>query len=246
MFVDVSPRKKIGYLGPREISENQPYEFYRLAPPGIMLVLISCGLQQFTAADVERVFKPIDRMLDMLVEREVDIISQTGVPLPLLIGVEAHDAMIKHIEEYSGKMATSQLLNVIAALKHLRVKKVIAVNKWRKEMNDNLEAFLDREGIALAGVANKVLLPHEFNKISAKDSAKMAYDLALEGVKKYPDADGIFIGGGAWLAQPVAEQIEAATGVPVVSNIGGMLWNVLHRLGVWEPIPGHGKLLSGD
>ena len=245
MFVDELPNKKIGYLGPRHISENQPYEFYRLAPPGVILVIIACGLEHFTAADVQRVTKPLDAMLDRLMERDVDIYNQTGVPLPLLIGMEAHDALIDHIEKYTGKMASSQLLNVVAALKHLGIKKVLAVNKWRKEMNDTLDAFLRREGMQLVGVSNKVLIPQEFSKINTQDSAQLAYDLAVQGAKQFPEADGIYIGGGSWLSQPVAEQVEKETGLPVVSNIGGMIWNLLTRLDVWQPIPNHGKLLAG-
>jgi maleate cis-trans isomerase len=246
MFVDELPRKKIGYLGPRHVEENQPYEFYRLAPPGIILVMVACGLDHFTAADVDRVMARIDEKLELLMERNVDIINQVGVPLPLLMGLEAHDGMIRRIEKTTGKPASSQLLNVIASLKHLRVKKVLAINKWRKEMNDNLDAFLRREGMSLAGVSNKVLVPQEFSKINTEDSAKLAYDLAVQGVKAYPDADGIFIGGGSWLSQPVAEQIEKETGLPVVTNIGAMVWNLLHRLGEWRPVAGGSRLLRGD
>jgi maleate cis-trans isomerase len=244
MFVDDLPKKKIGYLGPRHIAENQPYEFYRLAPPGIILVMISCGLEKFTAADVERITKPMDKMLDMLGQREVDIINWTGVPLPLLVGMEAHDKLIAHIEKYSKKPASSQLMNVIAALKSLGAKKILAVNKWRKEMNDNLDLFLRRDGMRLEGVSNEVLLPEQFSVMNAEDSAQMAYDLAIQGVKKYPEADAIFIGGGAWLSQPVAEQVEKETGVPVVVNIAAMIWNLLHRIDAWTPVQGHGRLLG--
>ena len=93
MFIDELPSRKIGYLGPRHVIENQPYEFYRLAPPGVILVMVSCGLDQFTADDVERVTKPIDKLLDMLMERDCEIYNQVGVPLPLLVGLEAHDAL---------------------------------------------------------------------------------------------------------------------------------------------------------
>ena len=246
MFIDELPSRKIGYLGPRHVIENQPYEFYRLAPPGVILVMVSCGLDQFTADDVERVTKPIDKLLDMLMERDCEIYNQVGVPLPLLVGLEAHDALIRHIEKYTGKPATSQLMNVIAALKHLGIRKVMAVNKWRADMNRNLDAFLRREGMELVGVSNKVLRPDEFSKINAEDSAKLAYDLAVQGVKQFPDADGIFIGGGSWLSQPVAVQVEAETNIPVVTNIGAMTWNLLHRLGAWKPKPGAGRLLEGD
>lgn len=244
MFIDELPSRKIGYLGPRHVIENQPYEFYRLAPPGVILVMVSCGLEQFTAEDVERVTKPIDRMLDMLVARDVEIINQVGVPLPLLVGIEAHDALIRHLADYTGRPATSQLMNVIAALKHLGIKKVLAVNKWRREMNENLAAFLDREGMELEGVSSRVLEPDQFSRINTKDSARLAYDLAIQGVKEFPRADGIFIGGGSWLAQPVAVQVEAETGLPVVTNIGAMTWNLLHRLGAWEPKQNCGRLLG--
>lgn len=244
MFVEELPTRKIGYLGPRHVIENQPYEFYRLAPPGIILVMVSCGLERFTAQDVERVTKPIDRMLDMLVARDVEIVNQVGVPLPLLVGMEAHDALIKHIADYTGRPATSQLMNVIAALKHLGIKKVIAVNKWHHDMNENLAAFLDREGIELAGVSNRALEPDEFSRINTKDSAKLAYDLSIQGVKDFPQADGIFIGGGSWLAQPVAVQVEAEVGLPVVTNIGAMTWNLLHRIGAWQPKQDCGRLLA--
>jgi len=49
------------------------------------------GLKEFSRGDVERVFAPLEFYLDQLMEREVDIVIQHGVPLPLLIGIEAHD-----------------------------------------------------------------------------------------------------------------------------------------------------------
>lgn len=245
-FTDEFPKKKIGYLSPRHVSDNGPYEFYRMAPPGVMLVMVNCGLDEFTLEDVERVFKPLDRMLDMVMQRDPDIISQTGIPLPCVLGTERHDALIKHIADYTKKPATSQLHNVMEALKHLGLKNVVVVNKWTQEMNDNLAEFLDREGISIAGVYNKSLTPAQFSKIKAKDSAQMAYDLGIRGMKEHPEADGLFIGGGNWMSQPVVEQIERETGKPAICNIGGMLWSLLHRLGMWRPMPGHGRLLSGD
>ena len=55
-----------------------PYEYYRLAPPGVMLVMVAVGLAEVQQEDVERVFAPIDVLVDQLVEREVDLIMQSG------------------------------------------------------------------------------------------------------------------------------------------------------------------------
>jgi hypothetical protein len=63
--------------------------FCQLVPKGIMMVAVPLGLQEFTAADVGRVFKPIDRQFDLLLEHGIDLVQQAGVPLPLLIGSEA-------------------------------------------------------------------------------------------------------------------------------------------------------------
>jgi len=97
MFDGFVPRFKIGCLMPGAVIDNHAFEFYRLAPPGVMLVMVGVGLKEFSSADVERVFAPLDRYLDQLMERGVDLVIQNGVPLPILIGIEAHDRMLAHM-----------------------------------------------------------------------------------------------------------------------------------------------------
>ena len=115
MFEDDLPKRKIGVLSPLPVIDNGPFEFYRLVKDRIMLVLIPVGLSEFTGKDVERVFAPIDSYLDKLMERRVDIVVQSGVPLPALIGVAAHDRLIAHMADYTGRPATSSILGVVEA-----------------------------------------------------------------------------------------------------------------------------------
>ena len=244
MFKDTLPDKKIGYLLPRRIVENQAYEFYRLAPPGIMLVCVPCGLGEFTGNDVERVFSQLDALLDEVMERDPDIIFQAGVPLPILMGVAAHDRMIERMQKRTGQPARSQIQSVIASLKAVGAKNVLVANKWTDAMNRCMGEFFARDGIRLAGVCNKSMAPADFGKIGTDDSAQMAYELSLKGFKMFPEADGLYIGGGSWLAQPVAEQLEAEVGKPVVCNHAASLYDLLKRLDRWRPLPGRGRLLS--
>jgi maleate cis-trans isomerase len=244
MFVDELPTKKIGFLSPRHIIENQAYEFYHLAPKGVMLCMVSCGLDEFTVDDVERVFKPLDKYLDMLMQRDVSVIAQIGIPLPCVLGTKAHDALLKHIRDYTGVQATSQLHNAMDGMVHLKMKNILVVNKWTDQMNNNLKEFLAREGIKVCGVYNKSLTPAQFSVMSTNDSAALAYELASKGFKDHPEADGMMIGGGNWMSQPVSEQLEKEFGKPVVCNVNGMVWSFLNRVGMWKPIPNHGKLLG--
>src|SRR5580704_15810919 len=155
MFENDVPKHKIGMLQPLALIDNTPYEFYRLAPPRVMLVMIPIGLAEFSKGDVERVFAPLDSYLDQLMERGADLVIQNGVPLPILIGIEAHDRMVAHMAKYTGRPATTTVLSVVRAATELGLKRVAAVNKWTAEMNASLAAFFARGGVTLVSGATK-------------------------------------------------------------------------------------------
>jgi maleate cis-trans isomerase len=244
MFEEYTPKHKIGCLSPLAVVENAAYEFYRLAPRNLMLVLLPVGLSEFSRADVERVFAPLDEYLDMLKDRGVDLVMQNGVPLPLLIGIEAHDRMIAHMAKYSGKPATSTVLAVGRAARQLGLRKIVLVNKWSDEMNRTLAAFLEREGVQTCGVANKSLTPAEFVKIGAAEQMQLAYELGRRAFLEHASCDGVYVGGGTWLAEPVAEELEQEFGKPVICNQAAMIRDILHILDDWKPIAGHSRVLS--
>ena len=244
MFEDLVPKLKIGALKPLSVVDNAAYEFYRIAPPGVMLVMIPVGLEKFSAADVERVFAPVDKMCDQLMERGVDLIMQSGVPLPLLIGVEAHDRLLDHIAAHTKLPVTSSVLGVVKTAKQLGLRRVAVANKWSEPMNRTLGEFFAREGIAIAGVASEVLVPEQFQKMSTADSMELAYELGRAALTRYPDADGLYIGGGAWLSEPVCQALEAEFGKPAISNLSAMIRDTLLRLGHWAPIAGQGRVLT--
>ena len=245
MFENSIPKHKVGVLLPLAIVDNAAYEFYRLAPPGVMLVMIPIGLAEFSAADVERaLFKPLASNLDKLMEREVHMVVQSGTPLPILIGVAAHDKMIEFMTRHTGLPASSTVLAVGRAARHLGVKKLALVNKWSDAMNKTLGEFLAREGVSVCGVAAKEMAPAEFQKISAPEHMKLAYDLGRRAFLENPDCDAIYIGGGTWLAEPVAERLEEEFGKPAICNQTAQLRDILHTLKAWQPIKGHGRVLA--
>jgi maleate cis-trans isomerase len=244
MFEDYLPKRKIGTLCPLTVIDNHAYEFYQLLPSGIMLVMVPLGLQQFTAEDVERVFKPIDGRLDMLMERGVEIVLQAGVPLPILIGSEALSRLLDHIERKTGLPATSTVLSVVAAAKRLGLKKVAVANKWNDRMNQSLAEFFGRDGIEVLGSNTQSMVPSEFVTMKSAHSIQLAYDLGRGALERYPEAEGVYIGGGAWLTIPVIGQLEREFGRPVITNQVASVWQLLTLLNVWKPIRGHGRLLE--
>jgi maleate cis-trans isomerase len=244
MFEDALPQKKIGYLSLRVYIENQAYEFYRLAPPDVMLMLMPCGLRDHSIEEIEKFRVNLDGLLDHLVTRQVDIVLQAGLPIPLVIGPAAHDELIAHMAAYTGCPAVSQMQSAIAAMKQVGISNVLAVNRWTEKLNTSLAEFLARDGIRMAGVASRDLRPDKTSRMKGGDTAELAYELALSGIRAHPEADGIMLGGSAWLSQPLVERLEAELGLPVIANHNATLWDTLRRVGKWQPIEGRGRLLA--
>lgn len=244
MFDGFVPKLKIGCLMPGKVIDNHPFEFYRLIPTGVMLVMVGVGLREFSRDDVERVFEPLDRYLDQLMERGVNLVIQNGVPLPILIGIEAHDRMIAHMGAYTHLPATSTVLSVVRAATDLGIRKVAVVNKWTEEMNRSLAAFFARGGVRVIGAATKSLQPADFHRFDAGDHMQLAYELGQRAFLVHSDCDAVYIGGGSWIAEPVAARLEAEFGKPVLCNQSAVIRNTLKMLGAWTPIEGQSRVLA--
>ena len=244
MFEDFVPQRKLGMLWPLAIAANGPYEFYRVAPKGVMLVGKGVGLSEFSVTDVERVFAPADEIADALAQRGIDLIMQSGVPLPILIGVEAHDRLLDRLAKRTGKPATSSVAGVARAAAHLGVKNIAVANKWTPAMNKVLAEFFAREGVAVAGAATEVMGPAQFNRMSSNKNLDLAYKLGMQAMQQFPEADGLYIGGGSWLVQPMVTTLEQEFGKPVICNLNAMIWNTLHIVDFWKPMQGEGRLLA--
>jgi maleate cis-trans isomerase len=246
MFDQFLPKRKIGYLFPLSIIDNLAYQFYRLAPDGMMMILLPVGLREFTLTDVERAFAPLEDYIAGLLKQEVNIIVQGGVPPALLMGLERHDTLLARIKEISGLAASSTTLNVVAAAKSLGIKHIACANKWNSTMNNVLTAFFAREGIQVAGISSKSMVPDEFLKMKGGEGLQLAYELGRGALKENPDADGLYIGGSAWLTFPIVEPLEKEFGKPVVTNANATLWHLCHLLDYWKPIRGYGRLLESS
>jgi maleate cis-trans isomerase len=246
MFEDYVPKKKIGYLSPLGVIDNGPFEFYLAAPKGVMLVMIPVGVQEFTKEDVERAFSTLDRDLDQLMERGVDVVLQAGVPLPLLVGPEYIDWLLEHIRERTKVLAASTVYCVVAAAKHLGLKKIVAANKWNSKMNETLKQFFAGGGVNMIGTHSRSMVPSEFVKMSDQASIDLAYDLGRGALESFPEADAVYIGGGSWLTLPVITQLEDQFKKPVITNHISVIWDLCHQLRCWSPRAGFGTLLESN
>jgi maleate cis-trans isomerase len=246
MLEAVIPKVKIGVMQPLPVIGVGAYEFYLMAPPGVLLEMITGSLTEFSEENAEASFATLDKKIDMLKSRHVDLIMQSGVPPALLVGMKNHDRIIDRIATRAGVPATSSVLGVVAAAKNVGIKKIVAANRWKPHMNAVLGEFFKREGIELLGVANQSMPAGTMQKRPLEDGLGLSYQLGRQAFEQYPEADGLYIGGSAWMVQASCEKLEQDFGKPVVANKNAMVWNTLHRVGYWTPIQGHGRVLASN
>ena len=102
----------------------------------------------------------------------------------------------------------------------------------------------------MTGTTTKVLAPSEFQKIESGDHMQLAYELGRRAFQDNPDCDAIYLGGGSWLAEPVAERLEEEFGKPAhLQPDGAALGHPApaQRLGTdQEPRAALGRSLSVD
>jgi maleate cis-trans isomerase len=111
-------------------------------------------------------------------------------------------------------------------------------------MNATLAAFFARRGVSVIGGATRPLAPATFHRIGPAEHMQLAYELGRQAFLEHPDCDAVYIGGGSWIAEPVAARLEAEFGKPVLCNQAAVIRNTLKMLGIWTPIDGHSRVLA--
>ena len=72
----------------------------------------------------------------------------------------------------------------------------------------------------------------------------LAYELSKKALADNPKADGIYLGGGTWISEPITRQLEKETGRIVICNQTAQMWDIQEILGVRKPMPGCNRLLA--
>src|SRR5258706_229915 len=95
----ISPWYQLGYVIRHLYTDLDAYQFYRVAPEGMMLVTTGLNLKDYSLAAVEQELPTFWERIDLLARKKVDRIALSGVPVAAGLGrtkmleilAEAHD-----------------------------------------------------------------------------------------------------------------------------------------------------------
>src|ERR1700751_3379910 len=91
-------RARIGYTSPPLTTEVFPYEFYRMVPAGVTLVITTLAIVVRSKDEVDRSYDISMRAAREMAAAGVDIIVLGGVPINLSRGAANAEQMVADLE----------------------------------------------------------------------------------------------------------------------------------------------------
>lgn len=139
---------------------------------------------------------------------------------------------------------------VVAALRHLKAKRLAIVTPYPDWNNERLRKYMLAMGFEVEllegnteGLAGEYRGNQGVNNQPPQDVA--AFAIEQVGRLKSKSVDAVFCSCTAWRAMEAAESIEAACDLPVVTSNQATIWASLRELGATRSrIVGFGGLLS--
>ena len=230
-------RARIGYTSPLLLTESFPYEFYKVVPEGVRLVLTTLAIHTYTP---EEVAKSLDMTLDAsrkMAKAGVDLIILGGVPLNFSLGYERLESTMRDLEAETGVPVTSSLTMQMKAMRTLGATKV-AVGHPIAETKSIYNEYLTHYGFEMVGqlgggrtVSNQ--------SVQQPDAA---LQLGRSLSEHFPDADTLYFPSPHWGTMNVIEDIEHELRVNALSATLAILWDSMRSCGINEQLKGYGRL----
>ena len=243
----ISPWYQLGYVIPHLYTDLDAYQFYRVAPEGMMLVTTGLNLTDYTLAAVEQELPTLWQRFDLLASKKVDRISLSGVPVAAALGRAKVREILAEGEKRTGIACDTDLEAHIATLQHFGARRIALATRWPERVNTALTRYLAEAGIEVIALRSRSRSLEQNKHSSAADDHLLALELGAEALRAAPEAQALLMPGGLWFAIHAVPMLEAEFGRPVLLNILSTAWAALHAAGermLHRPDPRWGRVLA--
>jgi len=241
---DIKPRLRIGYATPHPLNDTLQYDFYLVAPPGIMLMTAGLEISDYSREAVEDQLPVLERRIEMLMRRGAQRIVISGVPVAISLGRERMQRLLADISAKWGVPADTDLEAIIRAAERLGAHRLALATRWKPPINERLVSYLADAGLEAGGIANSGRSMAENAGLDDDTGIRLAIELGREVIRNDGRAEGVIMPGGRWLTLAAVVELEKEFSIPVLINHTASLWAALDAAGIHEPISGWGRLLA--
>jgi len=243
----ISPWYQLGYVIPHLYTDMDAYQFYRVAPEGMMLITTGINLKDYTLAAVETELPALWQRFDLLASKKVDRLSLSGVPVASALGRKKMREILAEGASRTGLPCDTDLEAHIATLQHFGATKIALATRWPESVTTALTRYLAEAGIEVIAARARPRTLEQNKHSSAADDHLLALELGREVLREAPNAQALLMPGGLWHAIHAVPMLEAEFGKPVLLNILSTTWAALHAAGkrmLHRPDPRWGKVLA--
>jgi len=201
-------------------------------PPSVGKAGEHAGMEERTRAYREGLAGPTQALSQL--RPAVVVLAHTASSYALGFGNE--QGLVDRIAALAGAPALLAAHAVLAALRHLGVKRLALGTPYPESISRQGRAYWEAAGLEIAGY-------HRLEGVTDiyAENEERAYLLARQA--DAPDADAVLLSGTGLPTVAVLETLERDLGKPVISSNQAMLWQALRMSGVREAIAGYGRLL---
>jgi maleate isomerase len=230
------PRARLGFvlIATERLLED---EMFRLAPPDVGIHFSRArNPREIDVASLASMIDHLAEAASLIMPGEApDVVCYACTSGSVVMG---EDNVIAELERGSpGATATTLLSGVIAGLRALEAKRIVIATPYLDEVNAIEAEYMTRLGFDVLDIQGlNLTYDEEIIKVAPEFLVEFATAVDRQG------ADAIFISCGALRSCEVIDQIEQATGKPVVTSNQGMLWHCLRLAGIDDKLGGLGRL----
>jgi hypothetical protein len=231
-----SIRTSIGWLGPSLPSSSHLRKVERIVPSNVELVHEQLKLHDGVLNDVQG-------KLDMIVTKAVELTQKhrwDGLIFPGAPREVLNPGLFAGFSSALKIPVATALRASAAALKTFSTKRILLLTPFDDSLNELIRKFLADLGIA--AISPTETLRHYTDALNMTSDDVVTY--ARRALAERRDVDAIYFQGAVLDPMDCLEQMERELNVPVIASNPAMLWFMLSKLGLNNPLSGYGKLLS--
>ena len=168
-------RARIGYTCPPRIAEIFPYEFYKLVPPGVTLVITTLSVTEPSAGQVDQAYDMSLHATRELAAAGVDIVFLGGVPVNLARGRQNAGDILRILAAELGVKVSSSTAAQEKAAKTLGCRNVAVAHPYAAREDARLIADAERYGCKVLGAMGWGKVIAEFGRIREYPAAPVPW-----------------------------------------------------------------------
>ncbi|MEX3010593.1 arylmalonate decarboxylase [Hoeflea sp. TYP-13] len=214
-------------------------DFFDMVPEGVAVHITRLKTEDYTTN--ETLSRHIEHMADaasrIQPDLKPDVISYSCTSGSIVIGEDRVMSEIKKGAPWAQPMCLVQ--GVLDALNELGAKKLVVGTPYLDEVNTAEAEYLLKKGFEILDIQGLNLnTGTEMGQVTPEFWKTFAIGI------DQPEADAIFLSCGGIRALEVADEIEQATGKPVITSNQAQFWSCLRRAGIKDELKGFGQIFT--